>query len=105
MVLKYLVPFLAISSVYGQRLGGDPKTWSPSRLTCDQCVSVVNRTETAMSIHACAGTTGNERIVCNDIVSLALDTFSPEVVCQKLGYCPNKVVRIKLLGTRHLGVF
>lgn len=90
MVLKYLVPLLAVSSVYGQRLGSDPKTWSPSRLTCDQCLSVVNRTETAMSRHACESVVGNERTVCNEIVSLALDTFSPEVVCQKLGYCPKK---------------
>ena len=50
-MFKYLVLALAISSVFGQRLGGDPKTWSPSikRLSCDQCVTVVNRTETSLS--------------------------------------------------------
>ena len=91
-MFKYLVPLLAISSVYGQRLGGDPKTWSPSvkRLTCDQCVSVVNRTETALSSQACIGLPNDEKTVCRDLVSLALDMFPPEAVCQEIGYCPKK---------------
>ena len=92
MVFKYLIPLLAISSVYGQRLGGDPKTWSPSvkRITCEQCMSVVNRTETSLSAQACGNTVGDERTVCRDVVDLALDVFSPEVVCQEIGHCPKK---------------
>jgi hypothetical protein len=90
MVLKYLVPFLAISSVYCHRLGSDPKTWSPS-VTCEQCMSIVNRTETTLSLHACGVTVGDERIVCRNVVDLALEMFPPEVVCQKLGHCPKKV--------------
>ena len=89
MVLKYLVAFLALAN--GARLGEDPKTWSP-RLTCDQCVSVVNRTETALSFSACLGLPRDEKTVCNDIVSLAVERFSPEVVCQELGYCPKKII-------------
>jgi hypothetical protein len=93
MVLKYLVPFLAISSVYGQRLGADPKTWSPSvkHLTCEQCISVVNRTETAMSSQACRSLPAEETAVCNGVVSIALELFTPEVVCQEIGYCPKKL--------------
>ena len=93
MVLKYLVPLLAISSVYAQRLGSDPKTWSPSvkQLTCDQCMSIVNRTETALSYNACLGIRGDDSIVCKDVVKLAVDVFSPEVVCQEIGYCPKKL--------------
>ena len=92
MFLKFLIAFLSISSVYGQRLGSDPKTWTPSvkQLTCDQCISVVNRTETALSYHACSGTKGDESVVCRDVMSLALDTFTPEAVCQEIGYCPKK---------------
>ena len=92
MVFKYLVALLAISTVCCQRLGNDPKTWSPSvkRLTCEQCVSVVNRTETALSSNACFGLPNDERTVCRDLVNLALDRFSPEDVCQEIGYCPKK---------------
>ena len=92
-MFKYLVLALAISSVFGQRLGGDPKTWSPSikRLSCDQCVTVVNRTETSLSSQACISLPNDEKTVCRDLVSLALDMFSPETVCQEIGYCPKKL--------------
>jgi hypothetical protein len=88
MVLKYLVAFLALAS--GAPLGSDPKTWTP-KLTCDQCMSVVNRTETALSYNACRGLPREETTLCKDIVSLAVERFSPDVVCQELGYCPKKV--------------
>jgi len=88
MVLKYLVAFLALVS--GAPLGEDPKTWSP-RLSCDQCVSVVNRTETALSFQACFGLPRDEKTLCKDVVSLAVEKFSPEIVCQEVGYCPKKV--------------
>jgi hypothetical protein len=93
MFLKFLIAFLSFSPVYSLRLGSDPKTWSPaiSRLTCDQCVSVVNRTEMALSSHVCTGTVGDESVVCRDLVTLALDTFTPEAVCQEIGYCPKKL--------------
>lgn len=91
--MKILILFLTMYSVFGQRLGSDPKTWSPSvkRLTCDQCVSVVNRTETALSYNACRGLPDDEKTVCSDLVNIALDKFSPDVVCQEIGYCPKKV--------------
>ena len=85
----FLIAFLLISSVVAQQLGSDPKTWSP-RLSCDQCVSVVNRTETSLSSSACFGLPNDERTVCRDLVNLALDRFSPEAVCQEIGYCPKK---------------
>jgi hypothetical protein len=93
MVLKYLVTLLAISSVSAQRFGSDPKTWSSSakQLTCDQCMLIANKTESALSYQACLGTKGEENIVCRDIVSLATEVFSPDVVCQEIGYCPKNV--------------
>lgn len=89
MVLKCLVTLLAASSVGGQRFGSDPKTWSPSKkmLTCDQCMYIVNKTESTLVSQACFGLRNEERIICNDITSLAVESFSPEVVCTRIGYC------------------
>jgi len=83
MVLKYLVAFLSL--VNGARLGEDPKTWTPKlTLTCDHCISVVNRTETVLSFHLCPR---DETTACNGILRTQ---FSPGLVCYELGYCSQK---------------
>ena len=89
MVLKYLVPLLAISSVYGQRLGSDPKTWSP-KLSCDRCVSLLRTSETSLVSSTCVGVTQEEKIVCKYLAQRSLKMLTPETLCRGLGYCPNK---------------
>ena len=91
---KYLVAALAISSVYGSRIGGDPMTWTPDpkKLACGECVSLVNRTETSLGHHACLGVPNPEKAICKDVVSLVLEKYSPVTVCQEIGYCPKKSI-------------
>jgi hypothetical protein len=80
MVLKYLVPLLAISSVYAGRFIGNQDA------RCDWCVSTVNKTETSVVTRVCSSFPNAERQMCRDVVSLAL----PKEVCRDLGYCPIK---------------
>ena len=72
MVLKYLVPLLAVSSVYAGR--------------CEWCVSTVDKTETSVLTRVCSSFPSIERQMCRDVMSLAL----PKEVCRDLGYCPLK---------------
>ena len=83
MVFKYLVAFLALAN--GARIGEDSRTWSP-RLTCERCLSVVNNTETILKYQACRNLPSDETTICRDIVFLAVEKFSPGIVCRELGY-------------------
>ena len=80
MTLKYLVPFLAISSVHAGRFIGNQDA------TCEWCVSTVDKTETSVLTRVCSTFPSIERQMCRDVMSLSL----PKEVCRDLGYCPVK---------------
>lgn len=80
MILKYIVSFLAISSVYAGRFIGNQEA------RCDWCVSTVNKTGTSVVTRVCSSFPSDERQMCRDVMTLSL----PKEVCRDLGFCPIK---------------
>lgn len=93
--LSAVTIFLSIFSVSGRDLiGQDPKTWSPEvnetvslTLTCDQCKSLVGVIEV---LDICPFLPEQVQDACEAILPALVNTYTPEVVCEKVGVCEKK---------------